>query len=715
ISGRTTTKAPVDLLNMTPSLTQFYVEEPSTKNRGGFAISGRTTTKEGEADILTVTPNLTQVYVNETTTKNRGGFAISGRTTTKESGTYDVLTVVPERTDVYVKPSPGKNSLPIGFGVHGLDDSTFETTEFFSISGAGTYVATSLAVKPTVVTGLITDRTQTSAFGAGTVTDKGGTDVEITASGIVYNIGTTLPTLENVSGITPGEGGVVSGGESTDFNNLEMENLTPGTAYKVRAFATNSDGLTGYGLPKEFSTDPAHKITINVTDGTDPITTMVTFWKQGAQEPVSISSNNSTHMFGLTKGTYAYKVEAIGYQSKISSEYEVKQDKTEVVVLSPIESGSYSVNFIAENQYNNPVSNVRISVASNSDLTNSAGEATLNLPTGESTYSITVPEGYDNIQDGTILVAEINLPVEISLMKQHKVTFIVKSPNGTPTEWAQVMLTKAEGQESAEIYVSNGVGETFLPSDADGVWNYEVYAGDESVTGTITVGEDNVIETVKLKAPLQEFTVRYRIEDNESVAIEGARVHLEADGIFDEVLYSNSAGEVTFTKVKAILLPDSEYTLTIEKDGFGIHTESFEINQYSQEYDPENPGTFNVKTIGLITVYTVKIHAYHDPQEDPFTSVELLLTNVFFTEEIITEDGYATFYNVPASNNAYNLNYFPWLGETAYSSRTFDFLFNKENEVDQENEPGQAEYILDFDASTNTYNIELPWLENPMP
>ncbi|MFP4025992.1 MAG: tail fiber domain-containing protein [Thiohalospira sp.] len=51
---------------------------------GGFAVSGRTSTKTDGIDILRVTPDSTRIYINESVTKRSiGGFAVSGRTSTK--------------------------------------------------------------------------------------------------------------------------------------------------------------------------------------------------------------------------------------------------------------------------------------------------------------------------------------------------------------------------------------------------------------------------------------------------------------------------------------------------------------------------------------------------------------------------------------------------------------------------------------------------------
>ncbi len=114
VSGRTTTKEVQDLLTVAPGETRVYVDESSGKTVGGFAVSGRTTTKEVE-DILYITTDNTQIYVGEGNGKTVGGFAVSGRTTTKE--VEDILQITPENTQIYVGEGNGKTVG--GFAVSG--------------------------------------------------------------------------------------------------------------------------------------------------------------------------------------------------------------------------------------------------------------------------------------------------------------------------------------------------------------------------------------------------------------------------------------------------------------------------------------------------------------------------------------------------------------------------------------------------------------------
>lgn len=95
---------------------------------------------------------------------------------------------------------------------------------------------------PTVTTVAPTNVTTSSVTVGGTITDNGN-DV-ITKSGIVYSSTVSLPTIED----NKVESTVTEGAFS-----MKIENLSSGTNYHVRAFATNSV-TTSYGNVVDFAT-----------------------------------------------------------------------------------------------------------------------------------------------------------------------------------------------------------------------------------------------------------------------------------------------------------------------------------------------------------------------------------------------------------------------------------------------------------------------------
>jgi hypothetical protein len=88
VSGRTSTKLGenVEYFRVTPDSTRIYVNEDTTaKSRlGGFAVSGRTSGKGEVKEYITINKDSTRIYIDSASTKSRlGGFAVSGRTSTK--------------------------------------------------------------------------------------------------------------------------------------------------------------------------------------------------------------------------------------------------------------------------------------------------------------------------------------------------------------------------------------------------------------------------------------------------------------------------------------------------------------------------------------------------------------------------------------------------------------------------------------------------------
>lgn len=123
VSGRTSTKSQgVNLLTVNADSTRIYVNEDSGKGKvGGFAVSGRTSTKDLGFDLLKITLDSTRIFVNDDQTKGKiGGFAVSGRTSTKGL-LNNYLQVAPDSTRIFVKDSVG------GFGISNIQSGVTES------------------------------------------------------------------------------------------------------------------------------------------------------------------------------------------------------------------------------------------------------------------------------------------------------------------------------------------------------------------------------------------------------------------------------------------------------------------------------------------------------------------------------------------------------------------------------------------------------------
>lgn len=195
-----------------------------------------------------------------------------------------------------------------------------------------------VANPPTVTTGDVSNITQTTALGSGTVIDDGG--LEITERGLCWSTNHN-PTLND----SHASNGIGTGGFT-----VEMTGLTSNTTYYVRAYAINSQG-TAYGNEKEFKTSQnvsAPMVTTsevsnitqttakgggNVTnDGGASVTERGICWSTEHNPTISNSHTNSgtgtgefnCNMSGLTAGTtyyvraYAKNSQGTSYGAEVS-------------------------------------------------------------------------------------------------------------------------------------------------------------------------------------------------------------------------------------------------------------------------------------------------------------------------------------------------------------------------------------------------------------
>lgn len=617
VSGRTTSKEPLDIFHVTPDFTRVYVDEAKTKTRGGFAVSGRTTSKETGNEIFMVTPGLTEVFVEETTsTKTRGGFAVSGRTTSKSSGIFDVFKVVPERTDIFIKPNVSK-ALPEGFSISGLNDQ-FEPTELFTVSEQGTYVSTALAVAPKLTTLAVSSITQISAITGGNVLDNGGSDIMM--RGIVYS-STGVPNIESImtdpsiAGLVVDDAFVTSPGLG-EFSGLLMESLKPGVKYTVRAFATNTEGLTGYGPAQIFTTLAPTKLTFAVKNNMEQTVTnaVITVWPLNAATP--IENAPGYYIFNLPNGEHSYSITAEGYHP-IETQYLTIANDTMVNIVLTLEP--VKITFVVVNQHSELVPWVGIDILEQAwGQTDETGTTSLLLPPGTWTYSVTLPEeGFENHPDGEITVLPgVPQTVNITVTENPKVTFNVTDTNGDPVSEVEI---KVVIDAMNELYgmVFEGKGTIYdVPAGTHGYTINDYYNGNYATyEGSISVeAGKNLIENVVITL-LPKHIVTFIVTDESSNPIVGADVNLNkqyeqpwkgatkeqnfngqtnSSGyiIFDNVTegdysYSVSSGEmlkggyVTVDQNKDIsvtLAPPKYFSVTFVVDTLGIPVEGANVS-----------------------------------------------------------------------------------------------------------------------------------------
>ena len=137
----------------------------------------------------------------------------------------------------------------------GLAEGTTYYVRAYAMNDAGTAYGNEISFSteqttiPTVATAAMSSITKKTAVSGGNVTTDGGATV--TARGICYSTNQTPTISDHVIAAGSGQGNFVA----------NMSELTAGTMYYVRAFATNAAG-TSYGNEISFNTLPAEAPTI---------------------------------------------------------------------------------------------------------------------------------------------------------------------------------------------------------------------------------------------------------------------------------------------------------------------------------------------------------------------------------------------------------------------------------------------------------------------
>ena len=241
-----------------------------------YHVRAYATNKAGTAYGADVTFTTTAIVVPTLTTTEVTGLTLTtaatgGNITADGGGAVTARGVCWATTANPVIGATNTTSDGTGTGVFtsaiaGLLPGTGYHVRAYATNSAGTaYGAdvpfTTLAVAvPTVTTAAITGLTLTSAISGGNVTADGG--AAVTARGVCW-----ATTLNPVIGAT----NTTSNSTGTGVFVSNLAGLLPGTAYHVRAYATNSAG-TAYGADVPFTTTPVVVPTVTTTSPVTLIT-----------------------------------------------------------------------------------------------------------------------------------------------------------------------------------------------------------------------------------------------------------------------------------------------------------------------------------------------------------------------------------------------------------------------------------------------------------
>ena len=239
-SGTGTGEFEISISNLMPGTT-YYVRAYA-KNSQGLAYGENKTFTTGANKPTVATSDATSI--TQTTAQGGGEVSDDGGATVTERGVCWSTSHSPTVSDAHSSSGTGMGSFTVE--MNSLEPGTKYYIRAYATNSQGTAYGseksfTTQAGLPTVITGEISNITQTTAKGGGNVTDDGGASV--TERGICWSTSHNPTT----------SGSQANSGTGTGNYTVSMTGLTANTKYYVRAYAINSQG-TSYGNELSFTT-----------------------------------------------------------------------------------------------------------------------------------------------------------------------------------------------------------------------------------------------------------------------------------------------------------------------------------------------------------------------------------------------------------------------------------------------------------------------------
>ena len=226
--------------------TRYYLRAYA-KNEKGTGYSSTVEFTSDTEQVVSLTQAMVTAFTSSTATIS-AQMTSTEKTKILEKGVCYGTAMNPDVNGTKVKDE-GTDTKLLTATLTGLTEGQVYHARAYAVTRDGTFYSgdvqfqTETTYAPTLTGITVYDKTETGVKVRASVATNGGLD--ITEKGIVYSNSVAEPTLENgTKAVATGEGNDIS---------VTLSDLTGGTTYYARAYATNAKG-TGYGVVGEFAT-----------------------------------------------------------------------------------------------------------------------------------------------------------------------------------------------------------------------------------------------------------------------------------------------------------------------------------------------------------------------------------------------------------------------------------------------------------------------------